>query len=118
MPENSPQVHSVEIKIRYTETDAMGFVHHSHYYNYFEVARVQAFEDLGHPYQDMEKKDMKKLEGLNWIDLNQILAIIPFLKCMPTLLQTSYLKLKKKFFKLLLGILIVTIDWNQEFTAP
>ena len=52
------EIHSVEIKIRYTETDAMGFVHHSHYYNYFEVARVQAFEDLGHPYQDMEAKDI------------------------------------------------------------
>jgi len=58
MPELSNALHTVEIKVRYTETDAMGFVHHSHYYNYFEVARIQAFEDLGHPYQDMEKKDI------------------------------------------------------------
>ena len=54
----SDNMHEVEIKVRYTGTDAMGFVHHSHYYNYFEVARIQAFEDLGHPYQDMEKQDI------------------------------------------------------------
>ena len=48
--------HLFDIKIRYAETDAMGFVHHGNYYTYFEAARIEVFEALGYPYQEMEKQ--------------------------------------------------------------
>ncbi len=43
-------------KIRYKETDQMGFVHHSNYLNYFEMARIEWLSKIGFSYADMELK--------------------------------------------------------------
>ena len=32
-----PQTFEIEIRVRYNETDAQGHVHHSTYFNYFEL---------------------------------------------------------------------------------
>lgn len=45
-----------QIRVRYGETDQMGYLHHSNYALYFEVARVELMRTLGFPYGDMEKK--------------------------------------------------------------
>jgi acyl-CoA thioester hydrolase len=50
--------HITEIKVRYAETDAMGFVYYANYFTYFEVCRIEALGALGHPYHDMEKKNV------------------------------------------------------------
>ena len=42
------------IRVRYAETDAMGVVHHSSYYLYFEEAREDLIKALGIKYKDME----------------------------------------------------------------
>ena len=42
-------------KIRYCETDQMGFVHHSNYLKYFEMARIEWLNSLGISYQKLEK---------------------------------------------------------------
>lgn len=42
-------------KIQYYETDQMGVVHHSNYIRWFEEARVFFMEDMGIPYDKMEK---------------------------------------------------------------
>ena len=44
------------ILIRYYETDQMGFVHHSNYLRYFELARIEWLSYMGLSYQEMEKK--------------------------------------------------------------
>jgi len=41
-------------KTRYKETDQMGFVHHSNYLNYFEMARIEWLSRIGFSYADME----------------------------------------------------------------
>ena len=46
---------SVEIKVRYCETDQMGLVHHGSYINYFEEARIAWISNLGFSYSEMEK---------------------------------------------------------------
>ena len=43
------------VRVRYAETDQMGVVYHSHYFQYFEVARAESIRDLGYTYADMEK---------------------------------------------------------------
>jgi acyl-CoA thioester hydrolase len=43
------------ILIRYYETDQMGFVHHSNYLRYFELARIEWLSSMGFSYQEMEK---------------------------------------------------------------
>jgi acyl-CoA thioester hydrolase len=47
--------HEIEIKVRYYETDAQGFVHHANYLQYFELARVEQLLALGHDYAQLER---------------------------------------------------------------
>lgn len=44
-----------KVRVRYAETDQMGVVYHSHYFQYFEVARAEAIRELGITYADMER---------------------------------------------------------------
>ena len=41
-------------RIRYTETDQMGFAHHSNYLNYFEMARIEWLNKIGYSYKELE----------------------------------------------------------------
>ena len=45
---------NVQIRVRYAETDQMGYVYHGNYAAYFEVARTEAFRQLGIRYRDLE----------------------------------------------------------------
>jgi acyl-CoA thioester hydrolase len=47
--------HEIEIKVRYYETDAQGFVHHANYFPYFELARVEQLLALGYDYAQLER---------------------------------------------------------------
>lgn len=42
-----------DIRVRFSETDAMGIVHHSRYLPYLEEARVAYLRHIGHPYSEM-----------------------------------------------------------------
>ncbi|WP_324671786.1 thioesterase family protein [Hymenobacter sp. GOD-10R] len=46
--------HDTHIRVRYAETDQMGYVYHGNYAAYFEVARTEAFRQLGIRYKDLE----------------------------------------------------------------
>jgi acyl-CoA thioester hydrolase len=43
------------IRVRYSETDQMGYVYYGNYAQYFEVARVESLRSLGISYKDMEQ---------------------------------------------------------------
>jgi len=47
-----------QIRVRYAETDAMGIVHHSRYYPWFEIARDEYVKSLGFKYSQMEKEGL------------------------------------------------------------
>jgi acyl-CoA thioester hydrolase len=47
--------HEIEIRVRYYETDAQGFVHHANYFQYFELARVEQLLALGYDYAHLER---------------------------------------------------------------
>ena len=48
-------VHELTIRVRYCETDAQGFVHHSNYFNYFEMGRTELFRAQGGDYRALEE---------------------------------------------------------------
>lgn len=48
--------HSIVIRVRYPEVDAMGYLHHSRYFQYFEMGRVELLRALGHNYADLERE--------------------------------------------------------------
>lgn len=43
-------------RIRYTETDQMGFAHHSNYLNYFEMSRIEWLNSIGFSYAGLERQ--------------------------------------------------------------
>lgn len=45
----------VQIRVRYAETDQMGFVYYGNYASYFEVARVETLRNLGYSYKSIEE---------------------------------------------------------------
>lgn len=47
--------HETEIRVRYAETDAMGFLHHSNYLTYFEIGRTELFRSAGGSYRAVEE---------------------------------------------------------------
>jgi len=51
VPTDYPYAH--QLRVRFSETDAMGIVHHSRYLPYLEEARVEYLRHLGHPYTEM-----------------------------------------------------------------
>ena len=46
--------HTTQIRVRYSETDAMGFLHHSNYLSYFEIGRTELFRAQGGSYRRLE----------------------------------------------------------------
>lgn len=47
---------SVQVSVRYAETDQMGFVYHGNYLPWFEIARTHLLKEQGIPYRDLEKQ--------------------------------------------------------------
>src|SRR5579862_7253537 len=48
--------HTISIRVRYPEVDAMGYLHHSRFLQYFEMGRVELLRELGFSYADLEKQ--------------------------------------------------------------
>lgn len=46
--------HTTHMRVRYAETDRMGYVYYGNYATYFEVARVEALRACGITYKSLE----------------------------------------------------------------
>jgi acyl-CoA thioester hydrolase len=44
----------IKIRVRYAETDRMGYAYYGNYATYFEVARVESLREMGMTYKEME----------------------------------------------------------------
>ena len=44
----------LDIRVRYAECDPMGFLHHSKYFEYFEMGRTELLRASGFRYRDLE----------------------------------------------------------------
>jgi acyl-CoA thioester hydrolase len=49
-------VSETKIRVRYSETDKMGYVYYGNYPAFFEVGRAEAMRELGMTYREMEDK--------------------------------------------------------------
>ncbi|MSR56983.1 MAG: acyl-CoA thioesterase [Planctomycetaceae bacterium] len=50
--------HEIQIRVRYSETDAMGFLHHANYFVYFEEGRTELLRAQGGNYREMEEQGL------------------------------------------------------------
>ena len=48
--------HITEIRVRYGETDQMGFCYYGNYAQFLEVARVEALREYGISYKELEER--------------------------------------------------------------
>ena len=56
-PLDSPVVNESRLRVRYAETDQMGFVYHANHFVWFEVGRVELLRQLGFSYREMEQQE-------------------------------------------------------------
>ncbi|MBD3638578.1 MAG: acyl-CoA thioesterase [Crocinitomicaceae bacterium] len=78
------------IRIRYSETDQMGYCYYGNYAQFFEIGRVETLREIGMPYRDLEERgimlpvlelNVKYLKPARYDDLIEIRTI---LKKIPT----------------------------------
>lgn len=48
-------VHTTKLRVRYGETDQMGYMYYGNYAEFYEVGRVEMLRSLGMTYSSMEK---------------------------------------------------------------
>jgi acyl-CoA thioester hydrolase len=58
--------YDVTIRVRYAETDQMGFVYYGNYAKYYEVARVESLRSLGLTYKSFEASGVLMPVLENW----------------------------------------------------
>ena len=58
--------HSTQIRVRYADTDQMGYVYYGNYARYYEIARVESFRNLGLTYREMEEDGIIMPVLENW----------------------------------------------------
>ena len=46
----------IKLRVRYSDTDQMGYVYYGRYASYYEVARVELFRSLGFSYKKLEEE--------------------------------------------------------------
>jgi acyl-CoA thioester hydrolase len=51
-----PEECDIEVRVRYCEADPMGYLHHSHYFVFMEMARTELLRLNGFRYRDCEEQ--------------------------------------------------------------
>jgi acyl-CoA thioester hydrolase len=54
--QTGPLEGSIHLRVRYTEVDAMGYLHHSRFLQYFEMGRIELLRVGGVRYADLERR--------------------------------------------------------------
>jgi len=54
--EQPQRSHEIQIRVRYAETDSMGYLHHANYFVYFEQGRTELLRSSGLSYREMESR--------------------------------------------------------------
>ena len=58
MLDSGDQIGIHRVRVRYCETDAMGFLHHANFFNYFEMGRIELLRASGGNYARMEEQGL------------------------------------------------------------
>jgi len=51
--------HEIEVRVRYQESDPMGFLHHGRFFTYFEMGRTELLRACGGNYREMEEEGLR-----------------------------------------------------------
>ncbi len=82
-------VSEIQLRVRYGETDQMGYAYYGNYAEYFEVGRVEALRQLGMSYKSMEDQGVMlpvleyKVKYLKPVFYDNLLTLKTYIKTMP-----------------------------------
>ncbi len=121
--------HQFSVRVRYAETDQMGYLYYGYYAQYYEVARAEAMRALGISYRDLEveHKIMMPVMSLNIryvrpAHYDDLLRMETTLRRLPGRHITFYTEVFNQKNKLLNGgsVKLCFIDnaTNKSITAP
>lgn len=116
--------HSTQIRVRYAETDQMGYMYYGNYAAYLEVARVEAFRSLGLSYKKMEESGimMPVLEYKNKFILparyDELITIKTTIKEMPGVRIVFYYELYNEENNLISIAETTLVFVNMETKKP
>jgi acyl-CoA thioester hydrolase len=60
-------------RVRYSETDKMGYLYYGNYASYYEIGRVETMRSIGLRYKDLEE-DYKIMMPVAWMECRYIQA--------------------------------------------
>ncbi|HWV58710.1 MAG TPA: thioesterase family protein [Longimicrobiales bacterium] len=63
MSDVTPRTTSSTVRVRYSETDQMGFVYHAHYLVWCEIGRTDFMRELGVVYAEVERQGLRLVVG-------------------------------------------------------
>ena len=121
--------HSFHKRVRYAETDKMGYLYYGHYAKYYEIGRVEALRHLGISYKDMEEKmglmlPVLQLESryISSAYYDDNIEIVTILKDMPTKLIAFDHELKNKEGKIInkahIKLFFIEMSTGKRVSAP
>ncbi|MCW3071364.1 MAG: 4-hydroxybenzoyl-CoA thioesterase [Bacteroidetes bacterium] len=116
------------VRVRYAETDKMGYVYYGNYTHYYEVGRVEAMRALGTSYKEMEDNGVMlpvytcSLKYMKPALYDDLLIIKTIIKELPTLKITfDYEIYNEKNALLNTGsttLVFINMETNKPCRAP
>lgn len=114
----------IEIRVRYSETDQMGVVHHANYALYLELARIEWLRKLGISYKKMEEEGV----GLPVVSLSvnykipilydDVITVKTKLKQMPTAMVEFEYEIVNKSGQILSIASVILAFLNMKTKRP
>ena len=102
--------HQTKIRVRYGETDQMGYLYYGNYAQYYEVGRVEFLRDLGFEYKKLENEFqvMMPVMSLNCryvrpVYYDDLITVETTLRQLPDRFITFHMELKNEAGKLVNG---------------
>ena len=80
---------TINTRVRYADTDKMGYLHHGHYPAYYEIGRTEALRNLGIAYKELEDSGLMmpvidmRLKYLKPVYYDTLLTITTIVKDLP-----------------------------------
>ncbi len=122
-------INETKIRVRYGETDQMGYLYYGNYALYYEVGRVEAIRSLGVSYKEMEEEMgiMMPVLSLNMRFVrpalyDELLTVRSTIKTLPTETVIFEVEIYNEKNKLVNGgkVLLAFFDQetNKRVTAP
>ena len=121
-------ISETQVRVRYAETDQMGYVYYGNYAQYYEVGRVEALRQLGMSYKAMEESGVMlpvhtfSIKYLKPALYDNLLTIITKIKEIPRARITFYYEIYNEQDVLLnegeTTLVFISMATNKPCAAP